>query len=203
MTADVFLTWLETQRERHELVNGRPVRMMAGAKQSHNVVTTNVVVALSSAAKQRGCRTTSSDTAVRTGSDGIRYPDVVVDCGPPDPDAKEALRPTLVVEISSPNTLITDATDKLDEYRMHGDIQVIMLIEPDVVSVKIYRRASGGEWEIERYEDLGSVIALPEIAADLPVANIYDTLDPKLRTRLQLVSDPDQPTEFQPSQSET
>ncbi len=99
MSADAFLHWIEGQAERHELVDGTAVRMMAGAKQSHNVVTSNILVAMAPSAKFKGCRTTSSDTAVRTGPQGVRYPDIVVDCAPPDPSAREAARPVAVVEV--------------------------------------------------------------------------------------------------------
>ncbi|MBC8129772.1 MAG: Uma2 family endonuclease, partial [Rhizobiaceae bacterium] len=139
VSAPAFLRWVMTQQERFELVDGQIVRMMAGARQSHNVVTSNLVVALSPSAKRQGCRTTSSDTAVGTGPRSIRFPDVVVDCGPSDPTAVKASRPTLVVEVASPGTSAIDTTDKLDEYQAHEDIRVIVFVDPDVVSVKVYR----------------------------------------------------------------
>ncbi len=54
MTADEFFDWIERQSESHELVDGRPVRMMAGARQSHNVATANIVVALTPIGKDEG-----------------------------------------------------------------------------------------------------------------------------------------------------
>ncbi|WAP67327.1 Uma2 family endonuclease [Jiella pelagia] len=186
MAADRFLTWIEAQEERYELADGVVVRMMAGAKESHNVVTTNIVVSLAPQAKRGGCRTTSSDTAVRTGPRGIRFPDVVVDCGPPDANAKEASRPTIVVEVSSPGTLTTDLADKLEEYRGREDIRVIVLVEPDVVSVRVYRRDQDGVWFIEKYDDLADTIRLPEIDARLALSAIYDTLDPRQRPQLRV-----------------
>lgn len=187
MSADEFLDWNEKQAERHELVDGIPLRMMTGARQSHNVATSNIVVALAPSAKAKGCRTTFSDTAVRTGKHAVRYPDIVVDCGPPDPTAKEAIRQTIVVEVSSPGTLAVDLTDKLDEYRGHGDIRVIILVEPDVLSVKVYWRDADAAWIVERYDDPGQVVPLPEAGSTLSLGDIYDTLEPKARPRLQVV----------------
>lgn len=89
--------------------------MMAGATQGHNVVVSNIVSSLGPQSKSGGSRTTSSDTAVQTLTSTIRYPDIVVDCGPPDPDAMVAESPTLVVVVSSPGTSSVDTTDKLDE----------------------------------------------------------------------------------------
>ena len=189
LAADAFLDWIERKDERYELVEGSPVRMMAGARQSHNVATSNIVVALAPSAKAKGCRTTSSDTAVKTGSFDVRYPDVVIDCGPADPSAKAATKPTVIVEVSSPGTLAVDLTDKRDEDQAHDDIQVIMLVEPDVIFVKVYRRDMHGLWNVEKYDGLDQTVALPEVDASISLRDIYDTLDPKSRPRLNVVQE--------------
>lgn len=189
ISAAEFLDWVEMQSERYELVEGAPIRMMAGARQSPNVATTNIVVALAPRAKAKGCRTTSSDTAVVTGNIGVRYPDIVVDCGPPDPSAKAAIQPTVVVEVSSPGTLAVDLTDKIDEYQAHDDIRVIMLVEPDVIFVKVYRRDTQGLWNVEKYDSLDQTVALPEVEASISLRDIYDTLEPKSRPHLNVVTE--------------
>ena len=194
LSAEDFLHWIERQSDRHELVAGVPVRWMAGARESHNLFTTNLVAALVPSAKKSGCKTASSDMAVRTGPFGVRFPDVVIDCGPPDPNAKAASRPILVIEVASPATSAIDVTDKLDEYRSHRDIQVIMLIDPEMVSVKLDRRDEGVGWQIERYAGLDAVIDVPEIGATLAVSDIYDTLTPKTRPAFAIVGN-DEPTD--------
>ncbi|RZI59946.1 MAG: Uma2 family endonuclease [Zymomonas sp.] len=181
MSADEFLVWIEAQDQRHELVDGVPVRLMAGVKQSHAVVCSNILVALASPARRNGCRATSKKTAVRTGPRGIRYPDVVVDCGPFSPSAREASRPVLVVEVSSPHTSNLDITDKLDEYRAHPDLRLILLVEPDIVAAKLYRRHPEGNWDVEGYDALDQSLDLPEIGASLSLRDVYDTLSPKLQ----------------------
>lgn len=188
MSANEFLAWVRDRSERYELVAGLPVRMMAGAKQSHAVVASNILVSLGPQAKRGGCRTTASDTAVRTAPDSIRYPDLVVDCGPPDPQALEASAPTILVEVSSPGTSAIDVTDKLEEYQSLPSTRVIIFIDPDVVSVKTYRRASEGDWATERYDDLDQIVPLAEIGATLSLADIYDTLTPEERPRLRVVN---------------
>lgn len=95
--------------------------------------------------------------------------------------------PTLVVEVSSPGTSSVDTTDKLDEYREHPAVRLIMFVEPSTVLVKLYRRDSEGTWGSERYDDLASVIDMPEIGASLALSEIYDTLMPRNRPRLQLI----------------
>ena len=46
----------------------------------------------------------------------------------------------MVVEVSSPRTSSIDVTDKLDEYRAHAGLRLIVFVDPDVVAVKVYRR---------------------------------------------------------------
>lgn len=187
VSAEAFLDWVFEQDGRFELVGGNVVEAMAGARQGHNVAVSNIVLSLGPQAKIGSCRTTASDTAVQTGADAIRFPDVVVDCGPPDPTARVAGNPTLVVEVSSPGTSQVDTTDKLDEYPRHRAIRLIMFVEPDVVSVKLYRRDESGTWNAEKYEDLEDTIDLPEIGSSLPLREIYDTLEPRQGPRLQLI----------------
>jgi len=193
VSADDFLEWILRQEGRFELVDGYVIEMMAGAKQGHNVVVSNIVSSLGPQSKSGGCRTTSSDTAVQTLASTIRYPDIVVDCGPPDPDAMVAESPTLVVEVSSPGTSSVDTTDKLDEYRDHPAIRLIMFVEPSSVLAKLYRRDSEGAWWSEKYDDLESVIDMPEIGASLALSEIYDTLTPRNRPRLHVIEEINRP----------
>lgn len=187
VTAEAFLDWVCGQDGHFELVDGYVVEMMAGAKQAHNVAVSNIVMAIGPQAKKGGCRTTASDTAVQTGAHGVRFPDVVVDCGPPDPSALIAAAPTLVVEVSSPGTSQIDTTDKLDEYQRHAAIRLILFVDPGLVSVKLYRRDETGVWHAEKYDDPEQEIDLPEIGSVLSVRDIYDTLEPKPRPRLRLI----------------
>lgn len=189
VSAEDFLEWILSKEGRFELVDGYVIEMMAGAKQGHNVVVSNIVSSLGPQSKSGGCRTTSSDTAVQTLASTIRYPDIVVDCGPPHPDVMVAESPTLVVEVSSPYTSSVDTTDKLDEYREHPAVRLIMFVEPSSVLVKLYRRDSERAWGAEKYDDLASVIDMPEIGASLALSEIYDTLMPRNRPRLHSIQE--------------
>jgi hypothetical protein len=75
----------------------------------------------------------------------------------------------------------------MDEYQAHDDIRVIMLVEPDVIFVKVYRRDMQGLWNVEKYDGLDQTVALPEVDASVSLRDIYDTLEPKSRPRLNIV----------------
>lgn len=78
LTIDEFFEAISGADERYELING-VAYAMTGGNEGHNVICSNVLVAIVPAGKKSGCRTTSSDTAVQTGPNTVRYPDVVVD----------------------------------------------------------------------------------------------------------------------------
>ncbi len=44
-TLDEFFAWRQGQPDRYELVGGRPLRMMAGAKNVHDDIVVNVLLA--------------------------------------------------------------------------------------------------------------------------------------------------------------
>ena len=72
-----------------------------------------------------------------------------------------------------------DTTDKLDKYREQAAVRLILFVEVSSVLVKLYRRDSEGRWGSEKYDDLESVIDMPEIGASLALSEIYDTLTPR------------------------
>jgi Uma2 family endonuclease len=186
VTVAEFLCAMTGRDGRFELVRG-VAYAMAGAKEGHNVICSNVLTALVPAGKRNGCRTTSSDTAVQTGPDTIRYPDVVVDCGPANASALTASKPTLVVEISSPGTAVFDHAAKLLEYQALPSIDTILQIESEIALVKLHRRQGDGGWTEETIETFDTAIDLPSLTTSITLNDIYDTLDVQPRPRLQIV----------------
>ena len=160
---------------------------MAGAKEGHNVICSNVQTALVPAGKRKGCRTTSSDTAVQTGPDTVRYPDVVVDCGSPNPTALTASRPTIVVEVSSSGTAVFDYGVKLRECQAVESIDTVLQIESEIALVQVHRRQEDGTWTEETVEEFDMDISLPSLAVSITLNEIYDTVDVRPRPRLQVV----------------
>ena len=186
LSIEQFFDWASDQDGRFELVDGQ-VRMMVGATNAHNDIKNNVEVALTLLARKSGCRASSSDSGIRTGERSLRLPDVVVNCGPRNPDAREIQAPAVVVEISSPGTRATDLGVKLAEYRNVASILVIIQIEPDVIAIAVHRRVGIG-WIAEVYEDFDDVIALPELQGVLTLREVYLDMEVKPRPRFQIVT---------------
>lgn len=178
MTPEEFFRWQEGQDEPFELVDGVPIpkhRMMTGASIQHDRVTVNVIIALGNQLRGSRCRPTTDDVSLRISLTTIRRPDVTVECGEMVYDTHEAREPRLVVEVASPSTTTVDRTLKLEEYKRHPSLRYILLLETVAPVALLYRREAEG-WRPELLEGLDAVIALPEIGAELALAEIYDGL---------------------------
>lgn len=186
LSIDEFFEAISGQEGRYELVDG-VAYAMAGAKQGHNVICSNIQTVMVPAGKKAGCRTTSSDTAVQTGPDTVRYPDVVVDCGPPNANSLVALKPTIVVEVSSPGTGVFDYGAKLREYQALDSISLVLQIESEFALVKVHTKSENGTWREETIEEFDVAIPLPSLNTSVTLNEIYDTVDVRPRTRLQVV----------------
>lgn len=180
LTIDEFFAAISGSEIRYELVSGIAYAM-AGAKEGHNVISSNVQTAFVPAGKRKGWRTTSSDTAVQTGPDTVRYPDVVVDCGPPNAAAMTAAKPVMIVEVSSPGTTVFDYGAKLREYQGVGSVDTVLQIESEIALVKVHRRQTDGTWLEDTFEAFDVAIPLPTLGMSITLNEIYDTLGVKPR----------------------
>jgi Uma2 family endonuclease len=103
-TSAEFFAWQETQPERYELVDGFPVRMMAGARNVHDDIVVNILAELRNQLRGSACRPFTGDGSIETKPGQIRRPDIGVDCGPRDPNATKAASPRILAEVLSPTT---------------------------------------------------------------------------------------------------
>lgn len=173
-TVDAFFAWQERQAERYELVDGFPLRMMAGAKNRHDDIVANLVGELRTRLRGSGCRPFTGDGAVETRPGQIRRPDAGVDCGSRDPEGYVAAEPRLVAEVLSPTTRDFDSLEKLAEYKGVGAIEHILYVEPNRPEVIVWSRGPDREWARATLEDMAAAVRLPALGIDLPLAEIYD-----------------------------
>jgi Uma2 family endonuclease len=130
-TSAEFFAWQETQPERYELVDGFPVRMMAGARNVHDDIVVNILAELRNQLRGSACRPFTGDGSIETKPGQIRRPDIGVDCGPRDPNATKAASPRVVAEVLSPTTRDFDTIGKLEEYKLVESLERILVIEPN------------------------------------------------------------------------
>ena len=183
MTVEQFFAWQEGQAERYELVNGQPLRMMAGARNVHDDIVVNLVGELREQVRGSGCRPFTGDGSVETRPGQIRRPDVGVDCGPRDPNGTKAALPRLVVEVLSPSTRDFDTFRKLEEYKETDSLEYIVLVEPNE-PVAFFWRRDARAWVEAQVRGLDAQIDMPEIGVRLQMAAVYEGVEFPVRPRL-------------------
>jgi Uma2 family endonuclease len=163
---------------KHEYVDGA-LYAMTGARNAHNLIATNIVVALGARLRGTSCRPFNSDTKIRVRLPAqvrFYYPDVSVVCRQnPQTDAFQD-EPAVVVEVVSRRTRRLDEGEKKDAYLTIPALQVYLLVEQDVPAVVAFRRTDHG-FVREVVQGMDAAVALPEIGAVLPLADVYDAVD--------------------------
>jgi Uma2 family endonuclease len=163
---------------KHEYVAG-VVHAMAGARNVHNIIATNVLGALHGRLRGRRCRPFNSDTKIRISLPShtrFYYPDASVVCDQNPPDDSFQDNPVVIVEVLSRATRRIDGGEKQDGYLTIPTLAVYLLVEQEAAAVVAQRRTEHG-FVREVYEGRAATIPLPEIEAELPLADIYDGVE--------------------------
>ena len=176
-TLDEFFAWQEGQPDRYELVNGFPLKMMAGAKNVHDIIVVNILAELRALLRGSGYRPFTGDGAVETYPGQIRRPDVGVDCGRSNPEGYKAEGPRLVAEVFSPTTRDFDSFSKLSEYMSIAGLAHIVFVEPNQPLVSVWSRDDGGGWSDVRISDLGAKVDLSALGVSLAMQAIYEDVE--------------------------
>ncbi|MES2441121.1 MAG: Uma2 family endonuclease [Verrucomicrobiota bacterium] len=176
ITIEDYLAGEEISGVKHEYIGGT-VHAMAGATNQHNSIATSALLALGAQLKGKACQPFNSDTKIRIEfSDHTRlyHPDAMVVCETKSATDHFQDRPVVIVEVLGDSTRRTDLGEKRDAYLTISTLKVLLFIEPDSPSVLAYRRKPEGGFASEQYTGLEDVIPLPEIEADLPLAEVYE-----------------------------
>lgn len=112
MSLRQFLTWDAAQSARYEFAGGEP-RLMAGGARAREAIIACAARALATQLRGKPCRALASNFKVQIGNGNIRYPDAMVECGPPDPDRKIAQDVRLLIEVLSPSAMGKDMLAKM------------------------------------------------------------------------------------------
>ena len=158
---------------RHEYVDGK-VYAMAGESKRHEEIILNIVQALRSTAKTKGCRLQTKTIQLQVSSTRYRYPDIMINClDNNDPRVEDT--PCFLLEVISDSTADTDSHKKLGEYTRLPSVQRYVLVEQHSRLVVVYKRQKD-LWLVETIEENGK-IDIPCISAALTLDQIYDGLE--------------------------
>ena len=160
---------------RHEYVDGY-VYAMAGASDDHNRIAGNIFGELRERLRGHRCEPFINDMKVKippSFADVFYYPDVIVACDPTDSARYYRERPSIIFEVSSPDTERTDRREKAIAYRYIPAIEAYILVEQDRPAVTVLRRADEG-WRKELLEEASAVLKLGSIGVEIPLSRIYE-----------------------------
>ena len=173
MTLAEFLEWEERQPLRYEFDGVGPVAMTGGTY-GHATIQGNLAIAVGGRLRGKPCQFQGSDLKFQVAEGHVRYPDGMVVCSPVDRNATVVHDPVVVFEVLSPSTAGNDRIAKAREYEATPSVQRYVMLEQDAVGATVYAR-SGDAWTHEILV-ADSLLALPEIAVTLPLAELYEGL---------------------------
>jgi Uma2 family endonuclease len=163
---------------KHEYVSGY-VYAMAGASDDHNRIVGNLFAALHACLRGKRCEPFGSDMKLKLADSQVfYYPDLMVTCDTADNAKYFRERPTILFEVLSPETERIDQREKVFAYGQIECLKAYVMVCQGKPELTILRRASPGPWSAQIVSGLKSILELPEIKVELPLARIYE------RTRL-------------------
>ena len=178
MTRARFFAWAQAQDMRYEFDGSAPVAM-TGGNLKHSQICQNLWFALRRRLSGTGCRPLGPDAGVATIGDTVRYPDALVTCT--KITGEEYLTPGVIVvfEVLSPASGRMDRIVKVREYAAVPSIQRYVIVESSGVGLTVLERpAADQKWTVTTLLTAEDTLALPEIGIALPVAELYEAVEP-------------------------
>ncbi len=179
-TPEEYLEMDRKAERRSEYVNGE-IMEMAGASREHNRITLNIGTALTVQLRGSSCEPFTTDLRVKGRTTGaFLFPDVVVGCGPlefEDEALDILLNPVVLMEVLSPTTERDDRGWKFAHYRRLATLTDYVMLSQYQPFVEHYTRNSDDKWVLTELRGLSSVLRLPSIGCELPLAVIYERVE--------------------------
>jgi Uma2 family endonuclease len=175
-TIDEYLALEQDSDVRHEYLGGEIVAMPGGSK-AHNLISINLVSALTEHLQGSPCTAYMADMKVYIdAAKHYFYPDVMVVCEDSKNLQKEYQvdNARLIIEVLSGSTDQRDREYKRITYRLLSDLQEYVLIDQSKQEVSCYRRCEDG-WEYVVYRD-EEEITLQSVGLTLSMQRIYQGL---------------------------
>ncbi|MBF0398343.1 MAG: Uma2 family endonuclease [Desulfobacterales bacterium] len=176
--------YLEMERVseiKHEYHEGE-IFAMAGASDSHNLITANVIREIGIQLKTKNCFAYVNDMKIRINKfKKYLYPDIMVVCGEKkffDNQKKDALLDAnLIVEVLSDSTEAYDRGDKFRYYRQLNSLKEYLLISQKEKRVEKYLKNETGFWMFSETNEDQPQIILESIDCKLNLEDIYQKVD--------------------------
>jgi Uma2 family endonuclease len=153
---------------------------MGGASVNHNLITSNVIVALGNSMQNASCLIFPSDIKVQIDRDNhYAYPDISLVCG--DIEYAEnrndiISNPLVIFEILSESTKDYDRGFKFAAYRNIASLKDYILIDQYTVSVEYFFKKGQNEWGLKVYRNISDTFEIRSVNAVLSLASVYKNI---------------------------
>lgn len=172
ISVEDYLEGEKVSEIRHEYLDG-DVYAMSGASKRHNRITLKLLRKLTNHLDGTDCETFFTDVKLRVKHvNRFYYPDLVVVCGHDDEHDYYVTKPTIIVEVLSPTTALTDKREKWFAYQEIEGLKEYVMIEQETERAEVYRKRDDGLWsfiEFEAHEE----IELESVGFRMPMSELY------------------------------
>ena len=153
---------------KHEFIDGEAYAM-AGASESHNLLSLNMASELRNQLKGTPCRTFIADMKVKVANDFF-YPDVMVVCQQDNDFDYYKQSPVIIVEILSKSTRKFDKNTKRLKYQNISTLEEYVLIDQTIAEIEVFKKKE--HWQ-SFYYYLGDTITFESLGVTVLVEDIY------------------------------
>ena len=177
VSAKEYLEQEKMSLEKHEYYKGE-IFAMAGAGNRHNVIFSNVFLAIGNALKGKNCRPYGSDMRIHIPENTLfTYPDISIICNdiifsPEDEDT--AVQPTVLIEILSPATKNYDRGEKFMLYRDIKTLKDYVLIDSKSIHAEVFSINQSNLWQLKEYKNLTDELVIGSIEFSVSLSEIYE-----------------------------
>lgn len=178
-TVEEYFAHEERADYRNEYYRGE-IFAMAGASANHNRIARNLTNSLTNALSNSSCEAFATDLRLYVKREQLyTYPDVMVICGPLlfAPGRMDTVtNPVVLIEVLSPTTEAYDRGKKFEFYRTLDTLQDYVLVDQERMHIEHFHR-QGQVWQLASYDLAESVLSLPSIAVEIPLAAVYERVE--------------------------
>jgi Uma2 family endonuclease len=175
VSVDEYLAGELVSQVKHEYVAGA-VFAMVGAKNAHNMIAVNALLAFGTRLKRQACRPFNSDTKIRIRMKGhvrFYYPDMSVICQPNALSETFQDQPVVIVEVLSDSTRRLDDGEKKDAYFTIPSLTNYILLEQDSPVAVVYQKV-GDHFERLEFTNFTDLIVIEGLGLSLPLQDFYE-----------------------------
>lgn len=178
-----YLALEEKEERRYDVLDGEIIEIEMGASEEHQLIGSNLIVALGALLRQTACRVMPSGMRMHAGYLDT-YPDIVIICGdsqyrePKTGTGRDTLiNPIVLREALSPAARDRNQGEKFQAYRTISSLHDFVTIEQERVFVEHFSKIKPHEWLLREYASLDDTFSLGSLGISLSLRDIYDKTD--------------------------